>query len=278
VLIGNHTSYAIAFVLFMTPPRSWSSNGVAGWFGVMYIVFYAFDTIANVPYVALGPELTDSYSERDSVFFWCKIFDSVGIVIAVVTPAIIAPYISLEWRFTLIAIILGSIYLLSMSGLVFTVKERYVALLICWLYADAALQSGHETLRDQAPFVPSVLKSVTSKPFRPLLIGWILDFTALATLSSTLPFFITYIIRPANPDSLLAACIGSVFFAGVLTMPLFLWLSKRLGKFPTWCAFNLLNGVTCAFFLFLGEGSEVGAIVVSILNGTNVSWNTWISH
>ncbi len=36
----------------------------AAWFGLFYIVFYLTDTLANVPYFALGPEITESYSER----------------------------------------------------------------------------------------------------------------------------------------------------------------------------------------------------------------------
>ena len=86
------------------------SSGVAIWFGIFYIIFYLFDTIGNVPYVrvraagwvaahasrgcvgvlptqsALGPELSDVASERDSLFFWAKLFNGIGILVGAVGP------------------------------------------------------------------------------------------------------------------------------------------------------------------------------------------------
>lgn len=45
---------------------------------MFYTLFYLSDTLANVPYEALGPELTTEHSERNSVFFTAKIFMFVG--------------------------------------------------------------------------------------------------------------------------------------------------------------------------------------------------------
>jgi hypothetical protein len=39
-------------------PEVGASNNFAGyWFGVFYVLFYLSDTVTNVPYEALGPEL-----------------------------------------------------------------------------------------------------------------------------------------------------------------------------------------------------------------------------
>lgn len=38
------------------------STGIAYWFGTFYTVFYLFDTLSNVPYESLGPELSDRLS------------------------------------------------------------------------------------------------------------------------------------------------------------------------------------------------------------------------
>lgn len=50
----------------------------AYWFGFFYSTFYLFDTFSNVPYEALGPELSDDYHERNNVFFVAKIFNYMG--------------------------------------------------------------------------------------------------------------------------------------------------------------------------------------------------------
>lgn len=51
---------------------------VAYWFGIFYPLFYLFDTITNVPYEALGPEISDSYEERSRIFFTAKMFNMLG--------------------------------------------------------------------------------------------------------------------------------------------------------------------------------------------------------
>ena len=78
--------YALAFIALFSPPASLAPTGVALWFGFFYIVFYLFDTVTNVPYIALGPELTDDSEERNSLFYYAGLFKGVGILLAAVAP------------------------------------------------------------------------------------------------------------------------------------------------------------------------------------------------
>lgn len=59
---------------------------MAAWFGMFYVVFYLSDTVSNVPYYALGPELTENYEERSKVFFTAKLFYFVGMLFAAMAP------------------------------------------------------------------------------------------------------------------------------------------------------------------------------------------------
>ena len=61
--------YALMFVLLLSPPLDKVGNRTSTWFGIFYIAFYLFDTLANVPYSALGPELTTD-SVRFPFFFF----------------------------------------------------------------------------------------------------------------------------------------------------------------------------------------------------------------
>lgn len=85
-MFGACLFYALCFIMLFSPPKTDSSSGVAIWFGIFYIIFYLFDTIGNVPYSALGPELSDVASERDSLFFWAKLFNGIGILVGAVGP------------------------------------------------------------------------------------------------------------------------------------------------------------------------------------------------
>jgi Na+/melibiose symporter-like transporter len=91
-MLGGCWFYALFFVLLMSPPDNMDPSGVAAWFGVFYIIFYWADTVSNVPYGALGPELTDDPDERNKVFFFFGIFKGIGILMAAVAPVMFGIY------------------------------------------------------------------------------------------------------------------------------------------------------------------------------------------
>eukprot|EP00753_Platysulcus_tardus_P001748 PLAT1150.1.p2 GENE.PLAT1150.1~~PLAT1150.1.p2 ORF type:complete len:828 (-),score=437.37 PLAT1150.1:66-2549(-) len=79
--------YALFFYLLFSPPEA-SPTSTSLWFGFFYVFFYAFDTMCNVPYGALGPELTDNADERNNVFFWANMFKGIGILCGAVGPVV----------------------------------------------------------------------------------------------------------------------------------------------------------------------------------------------
>ena len=84
--------YGALFAALFSPPAAVLSRAEAGhvapgsaaagravaWFAVTYTAFYLADTWCNVPYEALGPELSDDYDERSRVFFVVKLFNQFG--------------------------------------------------------------------------------------------------------------------------------------------------------------------------------------------------------
>ena len=66
--------YALFYVLLFSPPVALGELGIAVWFGAFYLIFYLFDTLTNVPYGALGPELSCDSTERSSLFFFVGFF------------------------------------------------------------------------------------------------------------------------------------------------------------------------------------------------------------
>ena len=81
--------YGLCLVGLMTPPRSLSSTAVSVWFGVFYICFFLCTTFCNIPYDAMGPELTDNPEDRSRLFFLCTIFDGLGSLLAVLMPVML---------------------------------------------------------------------------------------------------------------------------------------------------------------------------------------------
>ena len=54
------------------------------------------NTYSNIPYDALGPELTDNYDDRSRLFFISGLFDGFGTILTVTTP--VGLQLMLEWN------------------------------------------------------------------------------------------------------------------------------------------------------------------------------------
>eukprot|EP00191_Tetraselmis_sp_GSL018_P007566 CAMPEP_0177620396 /NCGR_PEP_ID=MMETSP0419_2-20121207/26877_1 /TAXON_ID=582737 /ORGANISM="Tetraselmis sp., Strain GSL018" /LENGTH=148 /DNA_ID=CAMNT_0019119939 /DNA_START=511 /DNA_END=953 /DNA_ORIENTATION=+ len=82
--------YAAFLVLLFTPPRGLSGAGLALWFCAFYTLFYLADTVSNIPYEALGPELASDHDERNRLFFVSKGFMLAGMLFAALGPGLVA--------------------------------------------------------------------------------------------------------------------------------------------------------------------------------------------
>ena len=182
--------YAVAFLVLMSPPTEWDDSQSAYnmpatyWFGASYILFYLCDTVANIPLLALGPELSDDSDHRTSLFMWVKFVEGIGTIVGGGAPVIFISGFGMDKKasFQLLATIFGAWYVVSMGLLLRNVTER------------------QQSLSQQAtPFVPSISRSFRNIAFRPLAIAWVLDFCGLAMLVAVLPFFIRYYVRSKDP-------------------------------------------------------------------------------
>ena len=80
--------YAAFLVAIFIPPKldSWS-NSI--WFGVFYVLFFIADTVCNVPYLALGPELSVNTKEREKLYIMFYAFQYCGVLFAAAAPILI---------------------------------------------------------------------------------------------------------------------------------------------------------------------------------------------
>lgn len=100
--------YCICLLLLVSPglltTTNWARNNLIDymssgalevWFGIFYIAFFLMTTFTQIPYDALGPELTDNPDDRSRVFFFCTIFDGLGALVAVILPVMLPSYVNI---------------------------------------------------------------------------------------------------------------------------------------------------------------------------------------
>lgn len=195
--------FSVVSVFRDSADESARAVGIAAWFGTFYTIFYLFDTGANVPHAALGPELTDVQAERNSIFFVAALFKMSGILFAAIFPVYVQYSLSVgtfdcyapqqaeshAWpACTLLAKGLGLQYTSVALGLWYLMA---ISVACCVLQERPA-----STVAPTPPLVPSLMATFRNKPFMTLLPAWVLDQLSVTMVATMLVYFFTYIVQP----------------------------------------------------------------------------------
>lgn len=287
--------YAVFLVMLFSPPSlKTGTKNLSLWFGVFYVLFFIAETISNVPYLALGPELSTNSAEREKLYVFFYIFQYIGVLFASVAPIVLNRIFyecdcSICYNNPLIidigkcinkceiicnvrvnqqslcylAILIGSFFVISIILLSLKVREKHKSF-------------NNEPMR----LIPSLYQLINNKPFLSLIIPWIFDVTIMTIFSTMLPFFLNFIINPQkycidhNVDLKSLTCsanywlgtIISVFFICCIIF-CYLWhlLVDIFGKKKCWQYLSLLCIIPFGLFIFCEEGSYLLVIICGVL-------------
>ena len=90
-MLSGAPFYALGLVLLLSPPNM-NTDDLSAWFTVFYIFFFLTNTWSNIPYDALGPELTDNYLDRSNMYAVAGTAEGVGTLLAMLSPAVLMLY------------------------------------------------------------------------------------------------------------------------------------------------------------------------------------------
>jgi len=249
---------ACVFVALFSPPTWLSQQGAAVWFGATLMSFFILNMLYGLPHAALGPELTLDYHERSSLFSWREGFALVGTLVAAVVPGILINVLGDERRaYADMAIAYGLLMVTLYWLLVFRVRER----------------PGFVE-RKSNPLVPGVRRSLRNRPFVVLFACYVVASIPGAIPGLLMPYFSRYVLNPPPlppeaAQSWLSIFLATYFLSGLLLLPLWLALAKRIGKLKTWLA-TFVIGVTGGLALFLlGPGDNVACLFVIAWAGSS---------
>jgi GPH family glycoside/pentoside/hexuronide:cation symporter len=249
---------ALVFVALFTPPTWLSTSGAAVWFGTTLMLFFILNMLYGLPHAALGPELTLDYHERSSLFSWREGFALVGTLVAAVAPGILIAKLGDERRaFANMAIAYGVL----MVGLY-------------WLLVLRVRERPDFVERKSNPLVPGVRRSLRNRPFSVLFTCYVVASIPGAIPGLLMPYFSRYVLNPPPVDAAqaqiwLSRFLAAYFLSGLLCLPLWLALAKRIGKLNTWLT-SFVMGITGGLALFLlGPGDNIACLVVIAWAGSS---------
>jgi GPH family glycoside/pentoside/hexuronide:cation symporter len=241
--------FGAAFVLMFRNPGIDDQTGKFIWAMLTYVFFCTVYSFTNIPYNALLPEMTSDYNERASVSGFKMSFAVVGTLLgAGAAMPLMALFSGRTAGFVGMSAIFGFLASLSLIITFFSVKEPPVV--------EARLSgNAFKSLKDV----------FSNRPYLSILTTWFINSTAVAVMQTMLIFFYKYIIL--DEGSVTLAMI-TLLVASLLTIPLWVWLCKEMGKKQAYFAGMTLTLTAVLVFAFFADKlGTVPALVLMALAG-----------
>jgi len=230
--------------LFLPPPGA-SAVYLLVWASLLYLGW----TLVAIPYAAWGAELSADYHERARITSVREAASLFGVLAA---GAMLAAGPQFGWSLSQSQASVGIAALL--------IGAPTLALLL-WLVPES-----REAGAAPRPGIAAMLAGLQhNRPFQRLMAAWFLNGLANGLPAALFPLYLRHGLQVG--DQLQGALIFAYFAAGIAAIPLWLRLSRRIGKHRTWCAAMLL---CCAAFVvvpFIAPGQWPVFLAVCIVTG-----------
>ena len=232
-----------AFVLMFRNPGIQDQAGKFIWALLTYVFFCTVYSFTNIPYNSLLPEMTQDYNQRTSISGFKQGFAVIGTLLgAGAAMPIMALFAGRTAGFVGMSAVFGFLAALSLLVTFFSVKEP----------AFQEKPPGENVIKS--------LKDVFSnRPYLWLLGAWFTNSTAVAILQTMLIYFYKYILRDEAGVTL---GMITLLLMTMLTIPVWVWVTKRIGKKTAYAAGMTLTLLTVLGVAFLGDRLGTGGTLV----------------
>ena len=231
----------VAFIALFNPPAL-SKVGLVTWLGVSLILVYTAHSALNITYLAWGARASEDSHERTSIVASREGFGLAGVILASLLPMIFGFWLDGPWRW-----------------LAFSLAFIAVLLLGTWLLNNHVPKPQGLAGRSRG-----ILHPLRHAQFRRLAFLFLINGLAVAVAATLALFYISDILKLESHTGILLALY---FISGAASLPLWLGLSRRLGKPVTWAISTLVAVLAFIWAISLGAGDLVPYAIICILSG-----------
>lgn len=207
---------------------------------VLMLLFLASNlavTVYEVPYSAMAAEMTADYRQRISLTGYKMMAARIGIIMALfVGPLIFRSQEDLAAGFRLLGLAAGAFILVS--GL--------------WAYFATAAAPRIDSVAHRFSLGAEYRAIVSNKPFRTLWLTFLMQNLAIGASSTTLIYFIVYVMRMDAQAAGPFLAVGGI--AAALATPLWVVAAKALGKRRGYFAALTFAALMAALLGLIGPG------------------------
>lgn len=235
MLWGSFALLLLMVVAFSVPrlPGIWTFIYVV----IAYCLVNTAWTLVNIPYGALTPELTKDFHERTTLNGYRMSFAVVGTFIG---AGAVLPLVGLFGTgntdprgWTMMALVMGAVMLVSGLITVIVVRERY-----------------QRTTSVPERVMGSYIEVLGLHAFRTVLIPWSLHVTGINIIQASLLYYFAVIFGSQEGFQV---ALPILLAAAILFIPVWVLISRRIGKKISYNSGMLLFGLAVIAFFFLGH-------------------------
>lgn len=240
----------LGIIMLFMPGYIWGGVPGAWYLLVWYMVMYFGVTLMTLPYGAWGAELSPDYNERSRIVGVREFFTLSGLILAAAIP------FGLAFRFELNA----GLVLAFMAVIVACITPPIVA----WCLWKVPENPEHG--RQNIPLLEGLKLVSRNGPMVRILLIHIIVVSGEAFRNALSLFFMRDVVG-INMNSV--GILYLIYFtAGLLAVPLWLRLGRKMGKHRAFAICMALVSVISILTVFLKNGDTVPFIILFILKGS----------
>jgi GPH family glycoside/pentoside/hexuronide:cation symporter len=257
-LLLGAVPFALSFLLLFYVPPLESHTALVIYYSIFFLLYDTLYTVVNVPYLALVPELAQTYDERSSLTGWRTAFSFLGQLVTAGAFKLLAENVFAPW----------------IGGGPEGIRMGYFLAAGLWAISMAAplillaltiREPDNEPVQSPIRLVASFREVFNNRPFRLAALIYLLCFTTGdIILLVFVRYLIDYVQVAAGFDNfVLAAVLGSA----VLSIPLVLSLMRRTDKRTAYLISIGFMVVVLAVGAFLPPGAQNLLFIGAVLAG-----------
>jgi GPH family glycoside/pentoside/hexuronide:cation symporter len=241
------------FYMLFDPPDAWFGNQMLMtiWLTAALLLVHLGYSGVSISYHAHGAELSDDYNERTKVTVGREVFGLMGMSLAVVLPV----WLTSPKMF-------GDSTGYMVLGLIFVP----IVILFSLPTLISAGPSVHPpVVHGERNALIAFFAPLKNRLFRRLLLVFVVNGSSLGVAVTVILFYVEHVLVGTKFDT--GIILLTYFIVGAASVPLWLLLSRRLGKAAAWFVGMICSIVGLALAIFLGAGDFYWFVAISVITG-----------
>ncbi len=238
---------SLTFYMMWNPTETLSDSAVIIWMAAAVLLFYTSMTAFNVPHTSLGAELSTNYHERTRIFGARHMIWNSGSLLALIAMHQLIVGDNPRQIAFVITVLAG----FGTAGLIF------------WMFMNVKERPEYQGRGEENPFTAfgDVIKN---RHALLLLVVFFIESLGGATIGILTPYIAEYVVmRPEKT----VIYILLYLVPSVLSVPLWVPLSRKIGKKAMWMFSMLVTAFGFGGMFFLEEGSDMLISILAVICG-----------